>query len=98
MSIAYRQRAPLNSLSIDSTEVHYSSIVTIPSPEQVLEECKRLLQEHPEWVGDPKLNRLFLVQIPEQGYVLDDESSPYYRVKRLLLENGIPCQMVDTPT
>lgn len=81
-----------------STRLSYSSIITIPSPEQVLEECKRLLREHPEWIGDQNLNRLFLVHIPEQGYVSDDESSPYYQVKRFLLEQGIPCQMVDTPT
>jgi argonaute-like protein implicated in RNA metabolism and viral defense len=41
---------------------------------------------------------LFLVHAPEQGYSLDDEKSPYYKTKRLLLEAGIPCQMVDTPT
>ena len=44
------------------------------------------------------LSRIFLVYTPEQGYAADDESSPYYVVKRLLLEKGIPCQMVDTPT
>ena len=35
---------------------------------------------------------------PESGHALDDEQAPYYRIKRCLLEAGIPCQMVDTPT
>ena len=35
---------------------------------------------------------------PEEGYASDDETAPYYRIKRLLLEAGIPNQMVDTPT
>ena len=35
---------------------------------------------------------------PEEGYASDNESAPYYRVKRVLLEAGIPHQMVDTPT
>jgi argonaute-like protein implicated in RNA metabolism and viral defense len=39
-----------------------------------------------------------LVHTPEIGYATDDESSPYYLVKRRLLEAGIPCQMVDTGT
>ncbi len=38
------------------------------------------------------------MQTPESGYSLDDETSPYYRLKRLLLERGIPSQMVDSPT
>ncbi|NER29970.1 MAG: transcriptional regulator, partial [Symploca sp. SIO1C4] len=81
-----------------STRFTYSSIVTTPSPEQTLDECRRLLSEHPEWIGDERLSRLFLVHIPEKGYAIDDESSPYYRVKRFLLEKGVPCQMVNTPT
>ena len=81
-----------------STRFTYSSIVTTPSPEQSLDECKRLLSEHPEWIGDKNLSRLFLIYIPEKGYSTDDESSPYYRVKRFLLESGVPCQMVNTPT
>ena len=42
--------------------------------------------------------RFFLVHCPEAGRSLDDETSPYYTIKRLLLEAGLPCQMVDTPT
>jgi hypothetical protein len=80
------------------TRFTYGSIVTVPSPESMLEECRRLLREHPEWVGNEQINRIFLVQTPEAGYAADDETSPYYRVKRFLLEYGVPCQMVDTPT
>src|SRR5439155_23149227 len=62
------------------------------------DECRRLLAEHPEWHADKEYPRLFLVYSPEKGRPLDDEQSPYYVVKRILLENGVPCQMVDTPT
>jgi predicted HTH transcriptional regulator len=81
-----------------STRLTYNTIITVESPEQIVNECKRLLGEHPDWIGNADLERLFLVHTPEQGYTLDDENSPYYAVKRFLLENGIPCQMVDTPT
>lgn len=81
-----------------STRFTYNSIITTPSLNSTFEECKRLLSEHPEWVGDKHLGRIFLVYTPEKGYAADDESSPYYRIKRFLLEKGIPCQMVDTPT
>lgn len=81
-----------------STRLQYHTIITAQTPEQVVTECQRLLKERPEWVGNQELNRIFLVHTPEAGYAFDDESSPYYRTKRLLFENGIPCQMVDTPT
>lgn len=81
-----------------STRFNYNSIVTIQSPELILNDCRRLLDEHREWVGEEHLRRIFLVHTPEQGYATDDEQSPYYRIKRFLLENGVPCQMLDTPT
>jgi argonaute-like protein implicated in RNA metabolism and viral defense len=80
------------------TRLSYSSIITVESPEDILAECRRLLDEHPTWIGNENLDRLFLVHTPEEGYSRDDENSPYYRVKRFLLEQGFPCQMVDTPT
>lgn len=80
-----------------STRFTYNSIVTIPTSDLALDECRRLLNEHSDWTGNERLNRLFLVHTPEQGYASDDEASPYYRIKRFLLENGIPCQMIDTP-
>ena len=81
-----------------STKFSYSSIITAPTPEGLVAECDRVLSEHPDWAGDTTLKRLFLVQTPESGYSLDDETSPYYRLKRRLLEAGLPSQMVDTPT
>lgn len=80
------------------SRLSYSSIITVPTAEEVLSECKRLLKEHPGWVGNKELHRIFLVHTPTEGYESDDVSSPYYQVKRLLLEKGIPCQMVDTTT
>lgn len=81
-----------------SSQFIYNSIITVDSPEKIISECKRLLDEHPEWKGNEKLDRIFLVHTPEKDYSLDDETSPYYQIKRFLFENGIPCQMVDTPT
>lgn len=80
------------------TRLGYGSIITVASPDALVDECRRLLSEHPNWVGDKSLKRIFLIHAPEQGYALDDQSSPYFLVKRLLLESGVPCQMVDTPT
>lgn len=81
-----------------STRFSYSSIVTAADVPSLHAECGRVLSEHPDWLGNAALNRLFLIYAPEQGYSLDDENSPYYRLKRLMLEAGIPCQMVDSPT
>lgn len=64
----------------------------------VQEECKRLIREFPEWSENNDLSRLMLVQTPEADFALDDTNSPYYQSKRALLEAGIPCQMIDTPT
>lgn len=81
-----------------STRFSYASIITVPRTEDLVAESERILKEHPRWEGNEALNRLFLVQAPEQGYSLDDEKSPYYRLKRLFLEKGVPSQMIDTPT
>lgn len=80
------------------SRLSYSSIITTENVSSVLSECERIVAEHPDWAGNTDLNRLFLIYTPERGYSLDDEESPYYRVKRFMLEAGIPCQMVDTPT
>ena len=80
------------------TRFIYSSIVGVSSETGTDATCRRLLDEHPAWGGDESLRRLFLVHTPEAGHALDDERSPYYTVKRTLLEAGVPCQMVDTPT
>ena len=81
-----------------ATRFNYSAIVAVDSVAGLDQEVGRLLAEHPDWFGNEKLNRLFLVHTPEEGYSIDDESSPYYVVKRRLLEAGIPCQMVDSGT
>jgi predicted HTH transcriptional regulator len=81
-----------------ATRFIYSTIVTTEGVEHVDREVERLLAEHPEWCGNDKLNRLFLAYTPEAGYSMDDASSPYFVVKRRLLEAGVPCQMIDTGT
>ena len=81
-----------------ATKFSYSTIVTVDSVETTQGEIQRLLAEHSDWQGDSSLQRIFLVHTPEQGYSKDDHNSPYYTVKKILLEKGVPCQMVDTPT
>jgi len=81
-----------------STRFTYAGIVTSDSIQAIPSECQRLLTEHPTWKADKTLSRIFLIHAPEHGYASDDEKSPYFQSKRLLLESGIPCQMVDTPT
>lgn len=80
------------------TRFTYASLISVHASESLASTCQRVLNEHPGWAGDAKLRRLFLVHTPEAEAALDDEASPYYTAKRLLLEAGIPCQMVDTPT
>ncbi len=75
----------------------YNTVI-ISEPENLQREISRLLSHHPEWKGNAYLSRLFLIHCPETNYAIDDERAPYYQAKRLLLEAGIPCQMVDTPT
>ena len=81
-----------------STRFEFNHVHKVPKPENILRKCQILLDQHPDWIGSEELNRLFLVHTPEQGYARDDHTAPYYQIKRFLLENGIPCQMVDTPT
>ena len=81
-----------------STKFSYSAVVDVDQVEDIPKEIERLLEEHSDWQGDNSLKRLFLVQAPKQGYAKDDHTAPYYVIKRFLLERGVPCQMVDTPT
>lgn len=76
----------------------YPSVSTIAEVSRILPECQRIVAEHPQWCGDESLGRIFLIEVPEDKFALDDEASPYYSVKRLMLEKGIPCQMVDSST
>ena len=81
-----------------ATKFSYSTVVTVDHIEETQGEIERLLVEHSDWEDDGRLKRIFLVHTPEQGYLKDDHNSPYYVIKRSLLEKGVPCQMVDTPT
>jgi predicted HTH transcriptional regulator len=76
----------------------YGSLIASNSEGEILTTCQRLFDERPEWKGNANLDRIFLVHTPESHHALDDENTPYYAVKRMLLEKGVPCQMVDTPT
>lgn len=80
------------------TRLTYNTVVTATEPRQIVEEVRRLLEQRPEWKGDGALRRLFLIYAPTRNFASDDENSPYFQCKRLLLEAGIPCQMVDQPT
>lgn len=81
-----------------ATKFSYTTVITIDSVRDIETEVGRILKQNETWCGDKDLKRLFLVECPELGFASDDESSPYYVTKRLLLEAGIPCQMVNTPT
>ena len=74
-----------------STRFTYRSVITASAAEGIDSEVSRILTTTTrlESVID-NLNRIFLVQSPEAGYSSDDESSPYYVVKRRLLEAGVP--------
>ncbi|MEL7540692.1 MAG: ATP-binding protein, partial [Pseudomonadota bacterium] len=72
--------------------------IAVSTDLSVDQECARLIDQSPEWRGHERLSRVFLVHTPESGFALDDVGSPYYRAKRVLLEAGIPSQMMDTPT
>lgn len=76
----------------------YETIHTVLKHDDIETECKRIIQQHPNWEGDSSLSRIFLVSMPENNYPLDDHTSPYYGIKEFLFERGIPCQMVNTPT
>lgn len=76
----------------------YETIYTTPTHTDIEKECERIIQQHPTWEGDSTLSRIFLVSVPNNKYALDDPNSPYFGIKQFLLERGIPCQMLDTPT
>ena len=48
---------------------------------KVDEECGRLIGEYPDWIDNERLDRILLVHTPEEGYALDDVSSPYFLAK-----------------
>ena len=79
-----------------AAKLSYSTIVTVDRVDDIRGEIERLLIQRSR--GRAPARSLFLVHAPEEGYSRDDHTSPYYVSKRLLLEKGVPCQMVDTPT
>ena len=80
------------------TKFTYQTVVTAPRVEDFLSECKRLIEQTPNWVGDQSLQRIFLVYLPEDEFPVTDVNSPYYSIKELMLKKGIPIQMVNTRT
>ena len=78
-----------------ATKFSYSTVIAVDRVEDIRGEIERLLEQRPI---DARAKSLFLVHAPEEGYSRDDHSAPYFVNKRLLLERGAPCQMVDTPT
>lgn len=67
--------------------------IFVQKPEEYLNACQTV-------IGDLEGNKrwLFLVYAPENAYSRDDYGAPYYRVKRYLLEAGLPSQMVKEAT
>ncbi|MBE2207996.1 MAG: putative DNA binding domain-containing protein [Saprospiraceae bacterium] len=76
----------------------YETIYTTNSHDEIEGECRRIIEQHPSWEGDPSLSRIFLVSVPGNKFASDDHTSPYFGIKEFLFERGIPCQMLDTPT
>ena len=81
-----------------ATKLSYSTIVAVDHVDDIRGEIQRLLAQRPASRTDSRTRPLFLVHTPEDGRPRDDQAAPYYVNKRLLLEEGVPCQMVDTPT
>lgn len=80
------------------TRISYTEAISRKNAEDFLPEIQRLLAQDAGWVGDTSLSRIFLIHIPEDRYSPTDIQSPYYSLKEFLLAQGIPVQMVDTPT
>ncbi len=81
-----------------ATRLTYLSLISKPRAEDFLPEVQRLLAQYPRWCGNAHLDRAFLIHLPEDQYGVSEISSPYYALKEYLLAEGIPVQMVDTPT
>lgn len=81
-----------------STKIYFKSIIKVSSTKEILPECKKIIYANPDWIGDPELKHIFFIHTPENEFSIDYENSPYFQLKHYFLENGIPCQMVDTQT
>ena len=74
-----------------------SKLVTAAGDEKV-HICKKLVDENPQWFTRESLDTLVLAHTPRDAFAADDVTAPYYRMKRVLLEAGMPCQMIDSTT
>lgn len=79
-------------------QLKYNAVNSFESVPDFLGEIKRLLSQNNDWIGNSQKNRLFLIYVPEKLFPQYDVNSPYYAIKELLFESGIPVQMIDTPT
>ncbi|MEZ4777625.1 MAG: Piwi domain-containing protein [Bacteroidia bacterium] len=95
------QRGQMNFKGMErtfGTSLTFTSVISKSDAHDFLPEIQRLLTQHPHWIGNPDLTRIFLIHIPEDRYPATDIHSPYFILKEYLLEKGIPVQMVDTNT
>lgn len=81
-----------------ATRLSYSGIACVDRMDDLVGEIERLLEQRTKTRREDHARSIFLVHTPEEGYAQDDHMSPYFLAKRQLLEAGVPCQMVDTPT
>ncbi len=65
----------------------------VSTAELYLQECQRIIL-----TLDKSKEYAFLVYCSEKEYPIDNYQSPYYKVKKFLLENGYLSQMVDQDT
>jgi predicted HTH transcriptional regulator len=65
----------------------------VASPEAYVSECEKIVP-----TLDKSKEYLFLVYCSETDYPLDNYNSPYYKVKKFLLEKGHLSQMIDKGT
>ena len=70
-----------------ATRFNYSAIVAVDSIAGLDQEVGRLLAEHPDWCGNESSIAYFSFTLQKRDIRIDDESSPYYVVKRRLLRS-----------
>ncbi|MEM9984864.1 MAG: RNA-binding domain-containing protein, partial [Bacteroidota bacterium] len=75
-------------------QLRHQQLVSKANPADFGAAVEQMLTQYPEWRGDQALSRAFLIHVPESLTVAGKVSSPYFSLKELLLEKGIPVQMV----
>jgi predicted HTH transcriptional regulator len=94
------QKGSMNFKGLERTfkvGIKHMPVISKDDSNDFLHECKRIIHEY-DMAGNPDLKNLFLIHIPEDKYPITDIRSPYYTLKQYLLEEGLPVQMIDTPT